>query len=188
MVQSIYKLPRITLIACGGTIGGEWSPEKDTVVPSKRGNQRLREYLDHQARPHRKIDFIDLFNKDSRVITDKDRQRICDTIKRLRKKGVRHFIVTHGTFTMAQTGSYIEQYLQQHKVSDIFVILCGSMIPNSGFAPSDAQFNIGLALGKISMMHDREQTGAWVCMNALMAKPSVIEKNVKKARFETKKK
>lgn len=58
------------------------------------------------------------------------------------------------------------------------------MIPNAGFAPSDAQFNIGFALAKLSMLHGSEQAGAWIYVNGLLSKPDNISKNVKKARFE----
>lgn len=178
-----YKLPKVALIACGGTIGGEWSPAADTVVPSKHGNKRLFEYLEQAARLHRKLVTIDLFNKDSRAVTDKDRERIVRKIIQLRKKGVRYFLITHGTFTLQQTGLYLVKKLESAGITDVYIALVASMIPNSGFAPSDAQFNIGFALAKLTSL-PQEDTGVWLAMNGLFGRPNRITKNVGAAKFE----
>lgn len=183
--KDCYELPKIVLLACGGTIGGEWSPVHDTVVPSKAGNKRLMDYINNQVRPSRKIKFVDLFNKDSRAITNADRLKITNTVKQLRKQGYHHFLITHGTFTMVETGIYLEDKLKTAKINDVFIVLCGSMIPNTGFAPSDAQFNLGFAIGKLSSLSDT-QSGIWITMNALLSRTSSIRKNVDKARFESK--
>ena len=188
MAKAYYTLPKIALIACGGTIGVEWSVVHDTVIPSKTGNKRLRDHIDQQIQLHRSLLFVDLFNKDSRAITDKDRDKIIAKIKNLRAKGIRHFLITHGTFTMTQTAAYLNDRCASKGLSDIYAVICGSMIPNFGFTLSDAQFNIGFALAKLSMMDEADQTGAWICMNGLLSRPENIVKNVKKARFEIKKK
>lgn len=52
--------------------------------------------------------------------------------------------------------------------------------------PSDAQFNMGFALGKLSSLEAREQCGVWIAMNGLLGRAANIVKNVKKARFEIK--
>jgi hypothetical protein len=47
MLPSKYLLPKTAMIACGGTIWGEWSAAYDTVIPSKKGNKRLFEYIEN---------------------------------------------------------------------------------------------------------------------------------------------
>ena len=186
MAKSWYGLPKIALIACGGTIGGEWSPVHDTVISSKTGNKRINEYLCNQARLHRKIDFVDLFNKDSRQITRKDTVKVYKAIGRLRSKGIRHFLITHGTFTMTSTAGYIARQLAIEGIRDTYIVLCGSFIPVTGFAPSDAQFNVGFAMAKLASMHEPAHAGSWICMNGLLSRPSALTKKIKKARFQLK--
>ena len=177
-------LPKFLFIACGGTIGGEWDPSQDTVVPTKHANKRLFDYLKESVKLYRPPKFVDLFNKDSRAISDKDRGLIVKTILDHRARGYRHILITHGTFTMAKTGAYIAKGLAKKKIADVCVVITGSMIPNTGFAPSDAQFNMGFAMGRLSALGPRDESGVYVCMNGHLLPPDHIEKNVKKARFE----
>ena len=177
-------LPKFLFIACGGTIGGEWDPSKDTVVPTKGANKRLFDYLKENVKLSRLPKFVDLFNKDSRAISNKDRDLIIKTILDHRTRGYRHFLITHGTFTMAKTGAYIAGVLAKKKIDDVCIVITGSMIPNTGFAPSDAQFNLGFAIGRLSALDWRDESGVYVCMNGHLLPPDHIEKNVKKAKFE----
>jgi L-asparaginase/Glu-tRNA(Gln) amidotransferase subunit D len=177
-------LPKFVFIACGGTIGGEWDPSKDTVVPTKGANKRLHLYLKDNVKLYRAPKFIDLFNKDSRQILDKDRDLVVKTILEHRARGYHHFIITHGTFTMTQTGAYLDRALTKKGVNDVCVVITGSMIPNTGFAPSDAQFNMGFAIGQLAAMNWKDQGGVYVSMNGYTVSPTQIKKNVKAAKFE----
>ena len=174
----------MAFIACGGTIGGEWSPKHDTVIPSRHGNQRLFEYLYDSVHLHRKITTVDLFNKDSRAITDTDRDKIFRKILLLRRQGIRYFLITHGTFTMQQSALYISKRLNEKGITDLYITFVGAMIPNSGFAPSDAQFNIGFSMAKLTSLTSKEQAGVWISMNGLFGRHECIRKNVKAAKFE----
>merc|ERR1711971_169462 len=55
-------------------------------------------------------------------------------------------VLTHGTDTMIETGKYLEVRLG--KDSDKRVVLTGSFLPEK-FKDSDADFNIGTALGAL---------------------------------------
>ena len=79
-------------------------------------------------------------------------------------------IVTHGTDTIIQTGNFLDgdtkdflnqtkkcifnsihhfsEKIRQSKRDDLLIILTGSFLPES-FKNSDADFNIGLAIGNI---------------------------------------
>lgn len=75
-----------------------------------------------------------LMQKDSRVITDKDRQLLLKACKDTSSKRI---IVTHGTFTMSETAKYLGR-LNLAKT----IIFFGAAIP-ANRKSSDALFNMG---------------------------------------------
>lgn len=134
IMPDVYKLPKIGFIACGGTIGGEWSAAHDTVIPTKKGNRNLFNYLEERVRLHRKIVTVDLFNKDSRAVNKTDRLKIGRSIQKLIKKGCRHFLITHGTYTLQESALFLEEFLENKGIKDIYVVFVASMIPHTAFA------------------------------------------------------
>ncbi len=113
--------------------------------------------------------------KDSRSINQKDRNSI---LKAINKSPAKHILVTHGTYTMPDTGRFLEKNL---KNNEKVIILTGSMIPISGFAPSDAGFNLGFAVAKF----DSLEPGVYVAMNGTVFTPSEVVKLVSEGRFSS---
>src|SRR5262245_32328369 len=123
----------IHIVLTGGTIDSYWDGTKDTAVP-----------LEHSALPqflaslnlYRQIRFTEVCMKDSRNLNKNDLEAILKAVGESQEKKV---IITHGTYTMADTGKYLKANLPEDH--DKTIALTGSMVPLTGFAPSDASFN-----------------------------------------------
>lgn len=112
-----------------------------------------------------------LFQKDSLEITDEDRALIVDTV---RESPHRQFIITHGTDTMVETQDALASVVE-NKV----VVLVGSLSP-ARFKGTDAEFNIGVALGAVQTL----PPGAYITMNGRVFEPGTVRKNRGENRFE----
>lgn len=114
--------------------------------------------------------------KDSRKIIAEDRARVLEIISVARERLV---IVSHGTYTMAETGKYLKRNMGKTAKT---IILTGSMIPVSGFAPSDAPFNLGYAVAAVQFL----PRGVYLCMNGRFFDPDNVAKNIPLGKFEEK--
>lgn len=130
-------------------------------------------YLHNLIKPHFTFSTETVTKKDSRDITPEDREKLAKAIE---STSYTNILVTHGTFTMADTA----QYLKKQGTGAKKVILTGSMIPITGFAASDAGFNIGFAIAAFSSL-DQD---VYLAMNGGIFKASEATKNIEKFRFE----
>ena len=114
-----------------------------------------------------------LLRKDSLELTDEDRELICRAVQQATEDKI---LVTHGTDTMAITAQALQRALidQPHKS----VVLTGALLPGA-FRDSDAQFNLGLALGALQAM----QGGVRVAMNGRLFDPAHVRKDRDAGRF-----
>lgn len=85
--------------------------------------------------------------KDSREIDQSDREKICDLINNSSKK---KFVITQGTYKLFDTGKFLDENIKR---SDVVVTLTGSLIPLSGFAPTDAPYNLAYAIANSEFNH-----------------------------------
>ena len=156
-------------------IGQNWrylqwgAPLIPATLSKKTGNRLLKRSLVGRYIQSLRLNFDMVFKqmvmKDSRVVEDADRDQLIDEILRT---GVRHNLVTHGTYRMKQTGLHLHG---SGKLDDRIVTLTGSMgtligsIDDEGrLAPSDGQFNLGYAIGQTFSAKD----GIYQCMNGEM--------------------
>ena len=65
-------------------------------------------------------------------------------------------LITHGTDTMLDTGAYLAKH-NIHKT----ITITGAFLPEA-FKDSDADFNVGLALGALQTM---DKYGVYIAMN-----------------------
>jgi L-asparaginase len=79
---------------------------------------------------------------------------------------------------MPDTARYLEANLKGNKRT---IILTGSMVPLTGFAPSDAPFSLGFAIAKSQEL----PAGIYVCMNARVFKANEVQKIVSEGRFSS---
>ncbi len=161
-------MDQIRIIATGGTIDDlEYSREEDAP---KRHNSLIPSLLT-QARVALLAAVTVLMQKDSKFITDEDREKIADTCRNTQEKRI---IITHGTMTMPETA----RYLQKAQIPKTIVLL-GSAIP-ANKANSDALFNLGAAIAAAQLL----QEGVWVVMNGKVFGAENVRKNMQTGVFE----
>jgi L-asparaginase len=83
-----------------------------------------------------------------------------------------HIIVTHGTDTIIETAQFIESGLKKNlKNGSKMIILTGSFLPEK-FKNSDADFNVGLAIGALQVLPQKEgQSSVLLAMSGLLIPP-----------------
>lgn len=85
----------------------------------------------------------------------------------------RHVLVTHGTDSMVQTGQVLKS------ITDKTIVMTGALSP-ARFRGSDAEFNIGCAIGAVQSL----PSGVYIAMNGRIWNPEQVRKNVAANRFE----
>lgn len=124
---------KVKFIITGGTIDGlDYEREED----APKEHQSLIPDLLKQSRITVDYGIEVLMQKDSRVMTDKDRQLILGRCQRSNEDKI---IITHGTATIPETARFIGK-----ANLDKTIILFGSAIP-ANTEKSDALFNLGAA-------------------------------------------
>ena len=111
-----------------------------------------------------------ILRKDSLHITDQDRELVRATIA---AQPARHVLVTHGTDSMVTTGMVLRS------ITDKTIVMTGALSP-ARFRGSDAEFNIGCAIGAVQCL----PAGVYIAMNGLIWDPAKVRKNVAANRFE----
>lgn len=165
-----YEHKKINILMTGGTIDSRWDYISDTAVPLEKST--LPEFFDI-VKSSDEILFDQITMKDSRNLNHEDRLKVLEHIE---SSDVKNFIVTHGTYTMPDTARYLKANL---KDNDKKIILTGSMVPMTGFSPSDAGFNLGYAMASFS----RLEPGVYVCMNGRIFDPEEIAKDLSEGKF-----
>lgn len=160
----------IHFIITGGTIDSYWDGIKDTAVPLK--HSAVPEFI-KTVRLYEKCEFTEVCMKDSRNLTSTDRKKIFDAVKKSKAKRI---IITHGTYTLPDTARYLSANL---KSSNKTIIFACSMIPLTGFIPTDAGFNLGYAVAQSQNL----KKGIYVCMNGKIFSPEEVVKILSEGRF-----
>ncbi len=164
----------IHFIVTGGTIDSVWNGAQDTVVVSE--HSVLPEYfgeLGSNLKFYEELKFTEICMKDSRAISDEDRQNV---LKAIEQSEATKIIITHGTYTMPDTAKYLKENLKR---KDQTIVLTGSMVPIKGFDFSDGPFNLGYAVAQVQKL----QSGVYVCMNARVFTPDEVAKNIDEGKF-----
>lgn len=133
-------------ILTGGTIDSYYDTDKCTAIPFS--DSIIEDYLEKTVQRNCQNDkFVQICMKDSRDIDQNDREKICDLIDNSSEK---NFVITHGTYTLFDTAVFIEKNIKR---KDVVITLTGSLIPLSGFAPTDAPFNLAYAIANSELNH-----------------------------------
>lgn len=160
----------INIIITGGTIDSYFDSIKDAVIPLKK---TIIPSFIKSLKLDDEISFSEVCMKDSRSLTGEDLKKILKSIEKTDSKKI---IITHGTYTMPDTARFLSASLLK---KDQTIILTGSMIPLTGFSPSDAPFNIGYSLACVKVL----KPGIYVCMNGQIFNPSEVTKRISEGRF-----
>lgn len=174
--------PKLLLIKTGGTIDG-CVPEyleieqiaglfNDSVDYKKHITQSFKAAVEYSE--------FEVCRKDSRQITASDRNIMAQVIEREFQQGTSRFLITHGTFTMGDTGSFLMDNLSAEIKEKALVVLTGAMYPWNVFG-SDAPMNLGAA---ISQLISENVTGVWICMHGKLFDPKKVTKDVDRLVFE----
>lgn len=124
----------IFVITTGGTIEKEYSVQTCTVGNNIR---KIGSYLRKLQLPDIELRLIPLMNKDSLQMTPEDRSLLVSEIAQLLPLNA-PIVITHGTDTMVESGTLIEDSLPDLRVP---IVLTGAMKP-LGFDSSDGLQNL----------------------------------------------
>lgn len=141
---------KIKIFTAGGTIDKVYSEEKGTLNFSF-GKPAIREIGENKVKLNLEYDIERLLAKDSLEMTDDDRL----LIKKACEGAVANkILITHGTDTMIETAKILSEIL------DKTIVLTGASQPYK-FRESDAEFNIGVAIGALNVI----EKGIYIAMN-----------------------
>jgi len=160
----------VEIIITGGTIDSYFDSIKDAILPLKKSV--IPSFL-RSLKTSEKVSFSEICMKDSRSLTDGDLKNILKTVEKSNSKKI---IITHGTYTMPDTARFLSANLKR---KDQVIILTGSMIPLTGFSPSDAPFNLGYSFSSLKIL----KTGIYVCFNGQIFTPAEVSKRLSEGKF-----
>jgi L-asparaginase len=115
-------------------------------------------------------DVVSLFQKDSLEIGDDDRQMLREFIA---KDDATHYVITHGTDTMPDTGKALAG------LDGKTIVLTGALTP-ARFRTTDAVFNVGMAVATVQAA----KPGVYIAMSGQVFEAGAVRKNRAENRFE----
>lgn len=159
-------MDELCIVTTGGTIDKVYFDDKSDFQVGEPQIGRILQELGVAFR----FTVIPILRKDSLHLTDDDRALIRSTIA---AQPVRHVLVTHGTDSMVQTAKVLVG------IADKTIVLTGALNP-ARFRGSDAEFNIGTAVGAVQSL----PAGVYIAMNGRIWDPAKVRKNIAANRFE----
>ena len=159
-------MQELLIVTTGGTIDKVYFDDKSDYQVGEPQIGRILEELGVAFR----FTVIPIIRKDSLHITAQDRELLKQAIA---AQPARHVLVTHGTDTMVDTAKVLAA------IPDKTIVLTGALNP-ARFRGSDAEFNIGTAVGAVQCL----PAGVYIAMNGRVWDPAKVRKNVAANRFE----
>jgi L-asparaginase len=159
---------QIKIIATGGTFDKVYDPLLGYL--SFNGQSHVADIIvSARILPPPNIQVLMLV--DSLDMTDHHREQILMAVK---ASNERFIVIVHGTDTMTQTATTLGQ-----ANLDKTIVITGAMVPID-IVDSDAQFNLGFAIGCVKTLH----SGTYVAMNASIYPWHNVQKNRHVGIFE----
>jgi L-asparaginase len=159
-------MDQLCIVTTGGTIDKVYFDDKSDFQVGEPQIGRILEELGVAFR----FTVIPILRKDSLHINAADRELLRATIA---AQPARHVLVTHGTDTMVETAKVLAS------IPDKTIVLTGALNP-ARFRGSDAEFNIGVAVGAVHCL----PPCVYIAMNGRIWNPAKVRKNVAANRFE----
>ena len=156
----------LCIVTTGGTIDKIYFDDKSDF---QVGEPQIGRILDELGVAFR-YTVIPIIRKDSLHITDGDRELVRATIA---VQPCPRVLVTHGTDSMVETARVLAT------LTDKTIVLTGALNP-ARFRGSDAEFNIGTAVGAVQCL----PPGVYIAMNGRIWDPARVRKYVEANRFE----
>ena len=164
--NSIQAGIHVQIFSCGGTIDKVYFDAKSEY---EVGEPQI-ETIFRDANVVFAYSIESLFRKDSLDMTAEDRATIRE---RIADCASRYILLTHGTDTMPETAMALVG------IPDKVIVLTGTMAP-ARFQKSDAEFNIGCAVGALLS----SSPGVYVAMNGFVFPGDRVQKNRLAGKFE----
>ncbi len=159
-------MDRLCIVTTGGTIDKIYFDDKSDY---QIGEPQIGRILNELGVAF-SFSVIPILRKDSLHISDADRELLRATIAAQETERV---LVTHGTDTMVATAKVLAT------IPGKTIVLTGALNP-ARFRGSDAEFNIGCAVGAVQCL----ENGVYIAMNGRIWDPARVRKNVAANRFE----
>ena len=159
-------MEELLIVTTGGTIDKVYFDDKSDY---QVGEPQIGKILQELGVAFR-FRVVPVLRKDSLHIDAEDRELVRATIA---AQDARHVLVTHGTDSMVETAKVLAA------LPDRVIVLTGALNP-ARFRGSDAEFNIGTAVGAVQSL----PPGVYIAMNGRIWDPARVRKNVEANRFE----
>ena len=159
-------MDELLVVTTGGTIDKVYFDDKSDY---QVGEPQIGRILQEFGVAFR-FTVVPALRKDSLHITADDREVLRATIA---ASPADHVLVTHGTDTMVETAKVLAT------IPGKTIVLTGALNP-ARFRGSDAEFNIGTAVGAVQSL----APGVYIAMNGRIWDPAKVRKNVDANRFE----
>ena len=159
-------MEELLIVTTGGTIDKIYFDDKSDY---QIGDPQIGRMLEELGVAFR-FSVIPILRKDSLHLGDADRELVRATIA---AQPARHVLVTHGTDSMVATAKVLSS------IQGKTIVLTGALSP-ARFRGSDAEFNIGTAVGAVQSLPE----GVYIAMNGRIWDPARVRKNVAANRFE----
>ena len=132
---------KIAIVATGGTIDKDYTTALGGVN-FEVGEPAVARLLARLTPMNLDYTVQSILRKDSLDLSDEDRQLLRRTVAACPEDRV---LVTHGTDTMIESARVLSD------IAGKTIVMTGSMRPEK-FSDSDAEFNLGLALGALNVL------------------------------------
>ena len=159
-------MDELLVVTTGGTIDKVYFDDKSDY---QVGEPQIGRILQEFGVAFR-FTVVPALRKDSLHITADDREVLRATIA---ASSADHVLVTHGTDTMVETAKVLAT------IPGKTIVLTGALNP-ARFRGSDAEFNIGTAVGAVQSL----APGVYIAMNGRIWDPATVRKNVAANRFD----
>ena len=159
-------MDELLIVTTGGTIDKIYFDDKSDY---QIGDPQIGGILKELGVGFR-FNVIPILRKDSLHISAADRELIRATIA---AQAATRVLITHGTDTMVDTARALAE------IEGKTIVLTGALNP-ARFRGSDAEFNIGCAVGAVQSL----PPGVYIAMNGRIWNPNKVRKNVTANRFE----
>lgn len=159
---------KILFIQTGGTIDKDY-PKQSKGYAFEITEPAVKQIL-IKINPSFEYEVISLLKKDSLDLTPKDKKKIFETCENADTDKI---IITHGTDTLLETAKFLSV------VKNKTIILTGAFKPEK-FKDSDADFNIGTAVGGANVLG----YGVFVAIKGRIYKFDKVKRNKKTSNFE----
>lgn len=159
----------ILFLQTGGTIDKDYPSNDDNHGYSFAIGEPAFKMILERVHPSFDFECKTILQKDSLDITDEDRNLL---LQACQESSHAKIVITHGTDTMLQTAQSLSE------IVDKTIILTDAMLPEL-FKNSDADFNLGLAIGAVSSL----EPGVYIAMSGRALKWDQVVFDQQTGRF-----